>query len=90
MVKGVGRTVKTVDGSWPHSGVVVIAAVVYRPFDGRFGRKPLSCSADDDVATMPDSPDLLKSYIADLQFRLDLARATILMLRESQGDEEDE
>lgn len=90
MVKGVGRTVKTVDGSWPYSGVVVIAAMVYRPFDGRFGRKPLSCSADDDVATMPDSPDLLKSYIADLQFRLDLARATILMLRESQGDEEDD
>ena len=39
---------------------------------------------------MPDSPDLLKSYIADLQFRRDLARATILMLRECRGDEEDE
>ena len=90
MVKGVGRTLKAVDGIWLHSGTVVIAAMVYRPFNGRLGRKPLRCSADDDVATMPDSPDLLKSYIADLQFRLDLARATILMLRESQGDEEDD
>ena len=90
MVKGVGRTVKAADGPWPHSGVVVIAAMVYRPFDGRLGRKPLGCSADDDVATMPDSPDLLKSYIADLQFRLDLARAMIVMLRECQGDEEDD
>lgn len=70
--------------------MVVIAAMVYRPFDGRLGSKPLNCSADDDVATMPDSPDLLKSYIADLQFRLDLARVTILMLRECRGDEEDE
>ena len=81
---------RTVDGSWLHSGMVVIAAMVYRPFDGRLGRRLRSCSADDDVETMPDSPDLLKSYIADLQFRLDLASATILMLRECQGDEEDE
>lgn len=70
--------------------MVVIAAMVYRPFDGRLGGKLWSCSSDDDVATMPDSPDLLKSYIADLQFRLDLARVTILMLRECQSDEEDE
>ena len=69
--------------------MVVIAAMVYRPFDGRLGKKLWSCSADDDVATMHDSPDLLKYYIADLKFRLDLARATILMLRECQGDEED-
>lgn len=90
MVKGVGRTMRAADGAWLHSGTVVIAAMVYRPFDGRLGSKPRSCSADDDVATMPDSPDLLKSYIADLQFRLDLARAMILVLRDCQGDEEDE
>ena len=90
MVKGVGRTMRAVDGSWLHSGMVVIAVVAYRPFGGRLGRKPRSCSADDDVATMPDSPDLLKSYIADLQFRLDLARAANLLLRECQGSEENE
>ena len=81
---------RTVVGSWLLSGVVVFGAMVFRPFVGWVGRKLWSCSADDDVATMPDSPDLLKSYIADLQFRLDLARATILMLRECRGDEEDE